>query len=508
MASSPSGAGEPRAADRDSARPRRDAAAGRTRLLFVCLGNICRSPTAEGVMRELIVGEGLEREIGLDSAGTGAWHVGSAPDERATAAAAARGIALEGSARQVTRADFDEFDLLLAMDAANLSELRRLAPDEAGRAKVRLLREFDRASAGSRDLDVPDPYYDGEDGFELRAGARAGGVRGPVVGHPRRPGAVTLPPGASVIARVAGGDINEAFHVRLADGEEAFVKTRADAAPGEYAAEAAALEWLAQPGALRTPRVLEVDDGYLALEWVAPGRLDAGGAEELGRGLAATHAAGADVFGLAGGRAGVAGVDGAGGPVGADEAGSAAGAGTAAAFGSLRLSNAPSADWPTFYAERRLLALTRIARDRGVLSEAGVGSLERVCERMAELTGPADRTGRHSLRSCPRTGQPARLHGDLWSGNVMADESGRPWLIDPSSYGGHREVDLAMLRLFGAPPQRVFEAYAEVAPLAAGWEQRVELYQLLPLLVHALLFGGSYVTAAERIAARYGAVGR
>lgn len=117
-------------------------------------------------MRDLVVREGLEREIGLDSAGTGAWHVGSAPDERASAAAAARGIALEGSARLLTRADFDEFDLLLAMDGANLAELRRLAPDEGGRAKVRLLREFDPASAGADDLDVPDPYYGDGDGFE------------------------------------------------------------------------------------------------------------------------------------------------------------------------------------------------------------------------------------------------------------------------------------------------------------------------------------------------------
>lgn len=117
-------------------------------------------------MRDLVVAAGLEREIGLDSAGTGAWHVGSAPDERASAAAALRGIALEGSARQVTHADFDEFDLLLAMDGANLAELRRLAPDEVGRAKVRLLREFDPASAGADDLDVPDPYYGDGDGFE------------------------------------------------------------------------------------------------------------------------------------------------------------------------------------------------------------------------------------------------------------------------------------------------------------------------------------------------------
>jgi protein-tyrosine phosphatase len=135
------------------------------RLLFVCLGNICRSPTAEGVMRALAREQGLEGAVELDSAGTGAWHVGSSPDARATRAASARGITLDGAARQVRPRDFDDFDLLLAMDRENLRELARLAPGEQERAKVRLLREFDPASAGAPDLDVPDPYYGEGDGF-------------------------------------------------------------------------------------------------------------------------------------------------------------------------------------------------------------------------------------------------------------------------------------------------------------------------------------------------------
>jgi protein-tyrosine phosphatase len=135
-------------------------------ILFVCMGNICRSPTAEGVMRHLLREEGLEDEIQIDSAGTGAWHVGNPPDRRATAAARARGIALEGAARQVRPSDFDDFDLLLVADRENLADLRAIAPDEDARAKVRLLREFDPASAGAPDLDVPDPYYGGPDGFE------------------------------------------------------------------------------------------------------------------------------------------------------------------------------------------------------------------------------------------------------------------------------------------------------------------------------------------------------
>ena len=288
---------------------------------------------------------------------------------------------------------------------------------------------------------------------------------------------MTLPPGARDATRVGGGDINEAFRVVLADGTDAFVKTRATAGPGEFAAEAAGLAWLAEPGALRTPRVLEVDERYLALEWIEAGRLDEADAEELGRGLAATHAAGAPCFGRGGGHA-------------AEDRGAPGAMGVAQAWlGSLRLPNDPTESWPEFYAERRLRPLARQARDRDALAPSAFDSLERVCERIDELCGAPE--------------PPARLHGDLWSGNAMADTHGRPWLIDPSAYGGHREVDLAMLRLFGAPSERVFAAYEELTPLSDGWRERVELYQLLPLLVHALLFGGSYAGAVARAARRY-----
>jgi fructosamine-3-kinase len=318
---------------------------------------------------------------------------------------------------------------------------------------------------------------------------------------------MSLPPGAIAPRRVGGGDINEAWCVTLPNGCDAFVKTRADALPGEYAAEARGLEWLAAAGALRTPRVLEVAPDYLMLEWVELGYLSAAGAEELGCGLALTHAAGAPAFGDPGFGTPDAGAPGLGasgsGPPGSGTPGSGApGSGTpdasdsgatgsgASCFGSLRLPNDPTPDWPSFYAQRRLLPLARLGRERGILSQAGARAVEGVCERLPVLAGPPE--------------PPARLHGDLWNGNVMADDvTGCPLLIDPSVYGGHREVDLAMLRLFGAPSKRVFAAYAETAPLADGWEERVELWQLLPLLVHAVLFRGSYVGAAERVAHRY-----
>jgi protein-tyrosine phosphatase len=136
------------------------------RILFVCLGNICRSPTAEGVMRALVRDAGLEDVVEIDSAGTGSWHVGNAPDEPSTAAARGRGITLEGAARQVTVADFERFDLIVAMDGSNRRELERMAPDDEARARVRLLREYDPRAVAEADVDVPDPYYGGEDGFE------------------------------------------------------------------------------------------------------------------------------------------------------------------------------------------------------------------------------------------------------------------------------------------------------------------------------------------------------
>jgi fructosamine-3-kinase len=267
--------------------------------------------------------------------------------------------------------------------------------------------------------------------------------------------------GVLTLRRVGGGDINDAYAAELEGGGRAFVKTRADAPPGEYTAEAAALRWLGEPGGLGVPEVLGVSDELLALEWLDEG--PAGDEQLLGRGLATVHAAGADAFGSSGDAAPLR-------------------------IGPLALPNDPLPDWPSFYAERRLRPLLAPARDRGALSMAGVRAVEAVCERMPELAGPPE--------------PPARLHGDLWSGNVLWSQ-GRPYVIDPVAYGGHREVDLAMLRLFGSPGRGLIAAYEEVAPLADGHQDRVALYQLFPLLVHAVLFGGGYGASVERAARRY-----
>ena len=271
------------------------------------------------------------------------------------------------------------------------------------------------------------------------------------------------------LERVGGGDINDAYRVQFADESFGFVKTRADVAPGEYESEAAALRWLGEPGALRVPEVLGVGESVLVLDWV----------DEGARGEPAAFGAGAGggarrrrrrLRGDAAGRRGA----------GGERDGRRCELGVAG-----RSPNDAAPDWPTFYAERRLLPLLPHAG----LTRFGNRAVESVCARMPELAGPPE--------------PPARLHGDLWSGNVLWGRDGRAWLIDPAAYGGHREVDLAMLRLFGSPGRHFLTAYEERHPLAPGHEERVELYQLFPLLVHAALFGGGYPASAERVARKY-----
>ncbi len=270
--------------------------------------------------------------------------------------------------------------------------------------------------------------------------------------------------GRPVIAsrRVAGGDINDAWRVELEGGEAVFVKTRADAAPGEFATEAAGLRWLAAAG-VPVPEVLGVREEpprLLALGWIDTGRLGADGEERLGRDLGALHLAGAPAFGAP--------------PPGAPMAG--------VRLGTLDLPGGTAEDWPAFYAEHRLLAVLPHAG----LDASGQHAVERVVGRLPALAGPP--------------APPARRHGARWGGNVLPGPDGRARLIDPAAHGGHREIDLAMLRLFGRPSPRTLAAYAEAHPLAPGHEERVVLWQLFPQLVHAALVGGGYAASVERTA--------
>ncbi|QBI55433.1 fructosamine kinase family protein [Streptomonospora litoralis] len=285
-------------------------------------------------------------------------------------------------------------------------------------------------------------------------------------------GSPATPPAAAVSA-ATGGEVRSCTTLgtshawtlhsgELADGRGFFAKV-ADGYAEAPAAEAAGLRWLAEvPGGAAVPGVLAADGGVLVLERVHEDGARADAAADLGRRLALTHRAGAPFFG----------------------------ASWPGWLATLPLDNTPGDRWPEWYARRRLLPYLRDARDRGYLDSGDVAQLERVLDRIADLAGPDE--------------PPARIHGDLWAGNVLWGRDGAV-LIDPAAHGGHRESDLAMLQLFGAPHlDRILAAYDEAFPTAPGRRDRVPLHQLHPLLAHVCLFGRSYrsqlLDAARRLA--------
>lgn len=304
--------------------------------------------------------------------------------------------------------------------------------------------------------------------------------------------------GTEVVATqpVRGGCISDARRVELADGRVIFAKSGAGLPEDLLAIEAEGLGWLAEPGAIALPEVLGWSDatresersgtqacvedgpsssanpvrhvtslepaGVLLLEWVEPGRPQRDTFARLGSGLARLHVTGPSSFGWH--RDGF--------------------------IGSLSQANTPvTSDWPTFWFTRRIQPLATRALEAGSLDGRAASLVERLGGRLGELAGPPE--------------PPARVHGDLWSGNVIVGVGGTPWLIDPAPYGGHREVDLAMLHLFGDPGRAFIDAYEEVAPLSSGWQERLPLWQLEPLLVHAVLFGGGYGAQARAVLERF-----
>ncbi len=262
--------------------------------------------------------------------------------------------------------------------------------------------------------------------------------------------------------RVSGGDINQAHQAELADGRTVFVKSNERAPAGMFAAEARGLAWLSEARALRIPEVLAEGPDFLVLESIDVGEPCRDHDEALGRGLAKLHAFGAPGFGL-------------------DHDNF---------IGRLDQENAPMPTWAEFYRARRLQPQLRMAVERGLWGPSTRRGFERILSRLEELVGPTE--------------PPARLHGDLWGGNAIVDERGMPCLIDPAVYGGHREIDLAMMKLFGGFRARVFAAYEEAFPLADGHRSRVPLYQLYFLMVHVNLFGGAYVPQVEQALAAIG----
>jgi fructosamine-3-kinase len=266
------------------------------------------------------------------------------------------------------------------------------------------------------------------------------------------------------VERVSGGDICEAWRAEL-DRGPVFAKSRDDA-PDMFRSEAAGLRWLAEPGGAPVAQVLAADEAVLVLEWIDVGGRTDEAEEKLGRGLATVHLAGAPAFGSA--------------PPGGSVSGF---------VHRLDVDLPPATSWAEYFVEQRLRPLVEEAERRGALPDGAPARAERLAGRVGELAGPPE--------------PPARLHGDLWAGNVVWGSDDEPWLIDPTAHGGHRETDLGMMRLFGGFGPRTFAAYQEAFPLADGWEDRIALHQLQPLLVHACLFGGGYGGQVDAILRAY-----
>jgi fructosamine-3-kinase len=264
------------------------------------------------------------------------------------------------------------------------------------------------------------------------------------------------------VERVGGGCISEAGRIELAGGRTVFAKSGAGLPAALLEVEAEGLRWLGEVPGVAVPAVVALTPDVLVLDWIAPGRPGAATDELLGRQLARLHAAGAPAFGWH--RDGF--------------------------IGREQQANTPATDdWPAFWVDRRVARLARRAVEGRSLDPGALPLVERLRERLPELAGPP--------------APPARVHGDLWSGNVHVAADGHPWLVDPAPYGGHREVDLAMLHLFGAPGPGVVAAYDEELPLADGWRDRLPLWQLEPLLTHTLMFGGGYGASALAVLQRY-----
>lgn len=274
------------------------------------------------------------------------------------------------------------------------------------------------------------------------------------------------------LRQVAGGDFAQSWCAEIASiehdsqlepGALVFIKTHANPPPNHFSTEARGLRWLKATGSIAIPEVLAVSDDppLLALQWIHEGAGTADSEFVLGASLAKLHQLPCAYFGREDKRT----------------------------TGSLGLPNEPCDSWAEFYASQRLLPLARIALDRRALSSTLVRRIESLAARLEKIPG--------------LDVSPSLLHGDLWAGNRLIDSTGVNWLIDPACHGGHREFDLAMMRLFGGYSERCFEAYQEHYPLAAGWQHRIQLHQLAPLIVHAIKFGRSYVAPTDEALSKY-----
>ncbi|MBQ6526266.1 MAG: fructosamine kinase family protein [Clostridia bacterium] len=292
-----------------------------------------------------------------------------------------------------------------------------------------------------------------------------------------------LASGASLEARrpVGGSDLNRVYRLTLSNGSEFFAKTNASSLLPMYEAEAEGLAAMRATGTIGVTEALSLglepeafgqDASFLLLAWLEPGAKRTDFWETFAEELAAMHAADtASLFPERGGQ-------------------------TAYGFpidnyiGSTPQINTPSSSWVDFFRERRLRPQVRMAYDAGYLERSAMRQADAVLERLETLL--------------PEPDHPSLLHGDLWGGNFMTGPDGKAWLIDPATYVGHREADLAMTELFGGFAPAFYSAYRSIANVDAGYDERRDLYNLYHLLNHVNLFGYSYVRSVLHIINRFG----
>ena len=389
---------------------------------------------------------------------------------------AARGIARRGRGAPGRRArDFERFDLLLAMDALERrATCARSRPTTTARRRCGCCASSTPPRRRAGDLDVPDPYYGGDDGFDHvldLVEAACAGLLDELARACRRCvsalAAALAPSGRRAAARRAAATSTTPTRASSTDGARVFVKTAPDAAPGAFAAEAAGLRWLARPRrAARCPRCSPSPTSrlrLLALEWIERGRL----------GAAATASSSAAAWRRC-----------------TRPARRRFGGAREPCLGPLDAAQRAAPRWPTFYAERRLLPLARIAAERGALPPARRRASSALIGRLDDLAGPPE--------------PPARLHGDLWGGNVLAGAR-RPAVADrpgrlrrpPRGRPGDAAAVRRARRARASPPTRRSRRSRR------GHEERVVLWQLLPLLAHAALFGGGWGASAAQAIRRY-----
>lgn len=266
------------------------------------------------------------------------------------------------------------------------------------------------------------------------------------------------------VERVPGGDINDAYCL-VTTNEKYFLKVNdADKFPAMFEKEARGLELLRKNSSIIIPQVIKTGSTggkqYLLLEWLEKGVPKKDSWQKFGEALAMMHKQPQDFFGL-------------------DEYNY---------IGSLMQVNGEFSDWPSFYAERRILPLVKILFDEGVFSMKDADIAQVLCKKL------------HTIFP---TELPSLIHGDLWAGNYLIHSSGYAAFYDPAVYFGHREMDIGMTRLFGGFDQSFYNAYNTTYRLEKDWEQRILLVQLYPVLVHAVLFGGHYRSQSMDIIKRF-----